>query len=176
MKQINIKLFEQYVQDYKSLVYSICLMYVKNPYDAEDLAQDTFVSAYKSFSDFAVNNPKGWFAKIASNKCRDFLKSPSRSAIPADTAELGDVSDSGESVEQQAESREADINAYTLCSRLKEPYRSVAIAYYCRDETITEIGARTGENRKTVATRLYRANDQIKSFLKEDVYEKDGSQ
>ena len=173
-RQINTKLFEQYIETYKSLVYSICLMYVKNPFDAEDLAQDTFVSAYKSFSGFTDTNPKSWFARIASNKCRDFLKSSARSVIPVDIVDLGAVTDAALSVEQHVENKESDNSVYHLCRRLKEPYRSVAIAYYCHDETITEIGERTGENRKTVATRLYRARDLIKTFLKEDVYENDG--
>ncbi len=168
MRQIDTKTFETYIDTYKSLVYTICLSFVKNPYDAEDLAQEAFVSAYKSFAKFDPKNPKSWFATIAANKCRDFLKNPARRVVTVDNDDLAYIRDKDASVEEQVEQAAAEERAAQLCSQLKEPYRSVAVAYYCHDETITEISARTGDNRKTIATRLYRAKEMLKKLVKED--------
>lgn len=152
-------------------MYSICLSFVKNPYDAEDLTQETFVSAYKSFGSFDNKNPKSWFCTIAANKCRDFLKSPARRISLVDTESLGYIRDDSATVFEEVERRAGNEQAYLLCCRLKEPYRSVAVAHYCNDETLTEISERTGENRKTVATRLYRARNLLKIMVKEELYE-----
>ena len=49
---------------------------------SEDIAQETFISAYKHFEDFDGNNEKAWICRIATNKCIDYLKSSARRIIP----------------------------------------------------------------------------------------------
>ncbi len=132
------------------------------------MTQETFLSAYKHLASFDNRNPKSWLATIAANKCRDFLKSPARKVSAVDTEDLALICDPDESVEHQVENRIGDETVLRLCSRLKEPYRSVATAYYCFDKTITEISAQTGDNPKTVATRLYRAKSLLKAMVKEE--------
>lgn len=141
---------------------------MKNSFDAEDLAQETFLSAYKHLASFDNRNPKSWLATIAANKCRDFLKSPARRISAVDADDLAMICDEDERVETEVEDKIGEENVRRLCARLKEPYRSVATAYYCFDKTITEISAETGDNPKTVATRLYRAKALLKIILQED--------
>ena len=38
---------EYLIKQYQNLIYSICLKSVGNPFDAEDLTQEVFLSAYK---------------------------------------------------------------------------------------------------------------------------------
>ncbi len=149
-------------------MYTICYSFVKNSFDAEDLAQETFLSAYKHLASFDNRNPKSWLATIAANKCRDFLKSPARRISAVDDADLVMICDERENVETAVETKIGDENVRNLCARLKEPYRSVATAYYCADKTITEISDETGENPKTVATRLYRAKALLQTIVKEE--------
>ena len=40
------------LEQYQNLIYSICLKSVGNPFDAEDLTQEVFLSAYKNLSRF----------------------------------------------------------------------------------------------------------------------------
>jgi RNA polymerase sigma-70 factor (ECF subfamily) len=88
--------------------------------------------------------------------------------VAVDVDDLACISDPEEDVEQTVERMDGDERVYLVCMRLKEPYRSVALSYYVQDETLTEISERTGENRKTVATRLRRAKGLIKMMIKED--------
>ena len=39
---------EYLIKQYQNLIYSICLKSVGNPFDAEDLTQEVFLSAYKT--------------------------------------------------------------------------------------------------------------------------------
>lgn len=126
------------------------------------------MSAYRSYSRFDGQNTKGWLAAIAANKCRDFLKSPARRVALVEDTELENLTDAGTSTEREVENSAEERWVYALCNRLQPPYREVAIAYFCGQETITEIGERLGVNRKTVATRLYRAKTMIKTLLKEE--------
>ena len=121
---------------------------MKNPFDAEDLAQETFLSAYKNFERFDAQNPKSWFLTIAANKCRDYLKSPARKLVLSDGEELSYIEDDAPGAEQTAENDDADARVARLCARLKEPYKTPAALYYCRGYTPGEIAAKTGDNPK----------------------------
>lgn len=105
---------------------------------------------------------------IAANKCRDFLKSAARRIVAVEDEALILVGDDLADVEREVENRIGDENTYRLCDRLKEPYRTVAIAYYCLDKTVSQISSETGDNPKTIATRLYRARGMLKTMMKED--------
>ena len=60
---------EYLIKQYQNLIYSICLKSVGNPFDAEDLTQEVFLSAYKNLSRFDGNYEKAWLSKIAVRKC-----------------------------------------------------------------------------------------------------------
>ena len=65
---------EYLIKQYQNLIYSICLKSVGNPFDAEDLTQEVFLSAYKNLSRFDGTYEKAWLSKIAVRKCLDYLK------------------------------------------------------------------------------------------------------
>ena len=56
------------LEQYQNLIYSICLKSVGNPFDAEDLTQEVFLSAYKNLSRFDGTYEKAWLSKIAVRK------------------------------------------------------------------------------------------------------------
>lgn len=72
---INGQQFLDCVKLYERLILTICFSFTKNYFDAENLAQETFLSAYRNINKFEGNNLKAWLTTIASNKCRDYLKS-----------------------------------------------------------------------------------------------------
>ena len=57
------------------LVYTVCLQFVHNPHTAEDLTQDTFLSAWSSIDRCEPQYYKQWLVRVAANKCKDHLKS-----------------------------------------------------------------------------------------------------
>ncbi len=73
---ITAEQFEQLYNEHQKLVYNLCLHYVLNPEDAQDITQEVFVKLYQRFHQF---NPqaasiKTWICQIAINQCLDFLK------------------------------------------------------------------------------------------------------
>ena len=70
---------------YNRTVFRICLGYAKDPREAEDLAQDTYLKAYLKLG--TLKNPncreikKQWLFKIAKNTCLDHLKKQSRQLL-----------------------------------------------------------------------------------------------
>jgi RNA polymerase sigma-70 factor, ECF subfamily len=68
--------FENLYNEYKNTVFNICLHYVLNAEDAQDITQETFVKVYQRQHQFNAEaaSLKTWICRIAINNCLDFLK------------------------------------------------------------------------------------------------------
>jgi RNA polymerase sigma-70 factor, ECF subfamily len=68
--------FETIYNGHKKLVYNICLHYVLNTGDAEDITQEVFVKVYQRQHQYNAEaaSLKTWICRIAINQCLDFLK------------------------------------------------------------------------------------------------------
>ena len=161
--------FEKYIKQYERLIITICFSFTKNYFDAEDIAQQTFLTAYEKLNKFDGRNFKAWVTKIAVNKCRDYIKSPARKVEDLTCEDYKYIEDTKNSPEENILSNYSERKIYELCSRLKEPYKTVAVNYFCRDVKLSDMAKDTGENLKTLRTRLYRAKKLLKILWKEAV-------
>ena len=66
---------EDIYRDHKKMVYNLALQYTQNIEDAEEVAQDVFVSIYNSIDKFQANSKLStWIYRITINKSLDFIK------------------------------------------------------------------------------------------------------
>lgn len=154
---------ECWIDAYQHLIYSICYKFTGNYFDAEDLAQETFLSAYKSTAFFDGSNERAWLCKIATNKCLDHLKRAGRKFIPTEDGYFTALS-SPDSIEENYLEQEVRQNLYNCCCRLKSPYKEVALDYYYYEHDIGEIVEKTGKNIKTLQTQIYRAKGMLRKL------------
>lgn len=171
MSRINADAqLEQWIDQYQNLIYSICFHLTKDYFDAQDLTQETFLSAYKSLAYFDGQNERAWLCKIASRKCLDYLKHSGRRHIPADDRFLITCSPSEPAPEQEVMEEALQQELYSCCMKLKPPYRQVALDYFYHEIDAAELARRTGKNLKTIQTQIYRAKAMLrKLFRKEDL-------
>lgn len=160
--------FANYIKQYERLIITICLSFTKNYFDAEDLAQQTFLSAYVNYSKFQGENFKAWLTTIAVNKCKDFLKSPSRVVHSLSEEDYESLKDKGDSPEDILLKKYSKEKIFSLCERLKDPYKSVSINYFCEDIKLSDMAKDTGQSLKTLQTQLYRAKKLLKVLWKEE--------
>ena len=162
------QLLENAVEQYGRLILTICNSMTGDHFEAEDLAQDTFISAYKNLDGFDGCNMKAWLVKIASNKCRDYLKSAARRSAPAPQETFERVSDAAPIPETAVLEKDTEKQIKELCISLKEPYRSTAIFYFCDQMNAQEISRATGKNLKTTQTQIYRTKAMLRKLWKEE--------
>ena len=171
--RIKARQFDRYVAQYKGLIVTICLRMTKNYFDAEDLAQETFLSAYRNLERFDGENPKAWLTTIAVNKCRDYLRSPAHQNQYLSDDDQAFLVDPDDTPEEQAEKNSSEFMVRKLCGRLKEPYKSVARCYFCEGKKLSQMAKETGQSLRTLETRLYRSKKLLKALWKEEQgYEK----
>ncbi len=147
------------------MIYSICYKSIGNSFDAEDLTQEVFISAYKKLSDFDRNYEKAWLGKIAVNKCLDFIKQSGRRTIPTQDSYFLDLKADISSPEETYLVSESKQKVYYICQQLKSPYKEIAIEHFYKELSVQEISKNTGKNSKTVQTQIYRAKAMIKKIM-----------
>jgi RNA polymerase sigma-70 factor (TIGR02943 family) len=74
------KLFADWVAQYTDKMYSWAYHKTSNKELAEDLVQETFLSAFKAIDDFNFDSqPKTWLFRILNNKIIDYYRKKARS-------------------------------------------------------------------------------------------------
>ena len=67
--------FTEFVERYQRYVFTICFQLVRDRGEAQNLAQEAFLSAYRHIDSCAPEHYRPWLARIAANKAKDALKS-----------------------------------------------------------------------------------------------------
>lgn len=160
--------FMSLVVQYEKLVYTICFQMTRDAYTAEDLTQETFLSAYTHRDSCRDNNLKPWLARIATNKAKDHLKSAYQRRVNPDGGEAGLQAASCEPPPERAvETGDELARIRQKVTSLKEPYTKVCLLYFYDGRSTEEIALTLGRPKKTVETQLYRAKLKLQQMLKE---------
>lgn len=159
--------FSYLLQQYEKLVYSICYRTCGNPFDAQDLTQETFLSVYKALGTFDRQYERAWICRIASNKAIDYIKSKKRLEECKGDEFFLEVVDSRDGPEDLYIQKEAKELVLSVCNQLKSPYREVAYNHFYLEKSMPQIADEQKTNLKTVQTQVYRARAQIRKLLAE---------
>jgi RNA polymerase sigma-70 factor, ECF subfamily len=169
VEKINSNQYLEYLIDsYGNLVFSICFKMVKNYFDAEDLAQDTFLSAYKNLYSFDGVNEKSWVCKIATNKCLDYFKRAGNHVVPTEDTYFNEVKCNNLSPEEHVVEADVKHQLFRLCNQLKPPYQKVALDYFYYEKEISVMVLESGKNIKTLQTQIYRAKGMLKKLWRKE--------
>ncbi|MBQ7065484.1 MAG: sigma-70 family RNA polymerase sigma factor [Lachnospiraceae bacterium] len=152
------------VDNYQNLVFSICYKITGNYFDAEDMTQETFLSAYKNYSKFDGKNEKAWICRIATNKCIDFKRKPLKNQVPTEESFFLEVKDRNDSIEESVINAELKEELFKKCNGLKPPYDQIALFYFYEELTTSQIADKLNRNEKTVQTQIYRAKAMLKKL------------
>lgn len=152
------------IDTYDKLVFSICYKLTGDYFTAEDLTQETFLSAFQKYSTFDGDNEKAWICRIATNKSIDFLRSASRRNVPVEDTFFELTVEQRGSPEEICMEEEIKSQLEKHCDGLKPPYNQVARDYYLEELSPKEIAAKQGKSVKTIQTQIYRAKQMLKKI------------
>lgn len=99
-ESIEVKsLFTEWVNQYSDKLYSWAYHKTSNKEIAEDLVQDTFLSAYNAIDKFeGKSNPKTWLTTILNNKIIDYYRKSAKNFIQLEHSESKNAFDISENV------------------------------------------------------------------------------
>lgn len=156
--------FSLLVEQYERLVYTVCHQLVRDAATAEDLTQDTFLSAYIHRETMPEGYERQWLARIATNKAKDYLQSayhrhtvlPGQEAMPP-----------GQSppAEELALRRSGAAEIREMIETLKEPYAPVCRLCLLEERSPEEAALALGRPVKTIHTQLSRGKRLLREEL-----------
>lgn len=148
----------------------------RNPQDAEDLVQETYLKAYNSFGSFKQGtNLKAWLYRIMTNSYINSYRKAKRRPTESSADELSDFqlyTTSGhdstglESAEVEALKRMPDSAISQAMNDLPEDYRMVVYYADVVGLAYKEIAEVMGTPLGTVMSRLHRGRKLLRSALK----------
>jgi RNA polymerase sigma-70 factor (ECF subfamily) len=153
------------VETYETSVYRLALRMCGNTHDAEEVAQEAFVAAWKGLPAFRGESKfSSWLYQLTTNACLDLLRREKRhrAAVPLDEqAEL-----SGEDTPPRAaENAELRDTLQAALQELSDDHRQIFLLRQMRQLSYDEIGALLGLESGTVKSRLSRAKKQLRQIL-----------
>ena len=159
------------MEAHSARVFGLCLRLTRDWFAAEDLAQETFLSAWQALERFDGANEAAWLSKIATRKCLDYLRSANVRRTQAQEGNILQLFPAAPARETENVFFEEhfDQSLRGACEALKEPYRETALGYYCEGRTHAEIAKQSDVPLDTVRTRCYRAKLMLKEILREEV-------
>ncbi|OYD07523.1 RNA polymerase sigma factor [Paludifilum halophilum] len=161
------ELYRVIVERYQQRVYAVALQATGHPKDAEDLAQEIFLQAYRSLSSYRYQAQfSTWLYRIAINKALDWKRRKARSPSPHPAVDVEKELATSFLPEPTLLKKEEQNRLRQMVDRLPDKYRCVVVRYYFNHDSYEIIADDLGIAKKTVETRLYRAKKLLQSIGK----------
>jgi RNA polymerase sigma-70 factor (ECF subfamily) len=169
--------FEALVNQHLDGLYGTALRLTRNRATAEDLVQDTFLKAWRSFRTFqAGTNARAWLYKILMNAYIDSYRRSSRAPEMVDHEDVGDfylyakAQESDEfrragDPEEILLSKIMDADVSEALEQVPEPFRAAVVLADLQDFSYREIAEILDIPIGTVMSRLYRGRRHLQRLL-----------
>jgi RNA polymerase sigma-70 factor (ECF subfamily) len=159
----DFEAFGELVRRHQDFVYGAALRVVRNPVVAQDLAQETFVRAYRALSDFRGQaQVRSWLYRIATNLALNAVTR--RREFPTD--EIPERRAPSEP-ERQAELAELRKHLTAVIEALPDDLREPLVLRELRGMSYLAIAEELGLPLNTVRTRILRARRSLRTELEE---------
>ena len=168
--------FDALVRRYQHKVVKLVMRYVRNPTEAEDIAQDAFIKAYRALSRFRGDSAfYTWLYRIAINTAKNSLAARARNPVQLDSSGSGDedrpgleerMSDTA-TPEALALTEEIRATVSAAIDRLPEDLRTAIMLRELEGLSYEEIAKTMDCPVGTVRSRIFRAREAVDERLRE---------
>ena len=165
--------FEQIVRRYQRSVISFIARVTGDRAGAEDLAQDTFIKAFRNLAAFDTTRRfSSWLLRIAHNTAVDSLRRPRVRTVALSASDAdASVTRSGEPKAPPAadpvEQRDVRRALEQALGRLRPEYRAAVVLRYHESLSFEEIASVMSVPAATARTYVHRARKELAGLLTE---------
>jgi RNA polymerase sigma-70 factor (ECF subfamily) len=166
--------YDELVRRYQERIYATIYHMTSNHEDANDLAQDAFIKAYRALRSFKGDSSfYTWVYRIAVNKTINFLKQRKNKAhMSLDDLDFNAEHDpdlvaliSDKTPRREVNLAELQEKLNAAMQKLSEPHRLVVTLHDVQGLSHEEIAKIMGCNIGTVRSRLFYARQQLQAYL-----------
>jgi len=159
--------FAELVTRHQRYVYNLAYRLLRDTHEAEDLAQEAFLRAWRGLPGFRNESQfTTWLYRIVTNLCYNRLPGLRRQLAQADEETLEHVSaPAAHSLRALYETGERQARVQAAIDTLPTKYKLVVTLYYLQEQSYQEIADVLDLPLGTVKTHLYRARERLKGLL-----------
>ena len=170
-------LFVEQAMEHMASLYSAALRMTRNVADAEDLVQETYLKAYRSFASFRQGtNLKAWLYRILTNTFINSYRAKKRRPEQADVDDVEELylyrrlggleaAAAGRSAEEEVLERFTDDDVKAALEGLPEQFRLAVLLADVEGFSYKEIAEMTDVPIGTVMSRLHRGRRALQKVL-----------
>jgi len=161
-KHGDTEAFGELVQRYQRRVYKVIYRFVKNHHQTDDLAQETFIRAFKAIDRFDLRYPfSPWIYRIAINLTINYVKKRKLKMVDTEV----DLKTSGKNPVNTLEKDETRKKVHQAIASLPLKLRQVLVLRVYEDWSYNRIAEVLELPIGTVMSRLSRAREALKEKL-----------
>ena len=164
--QAELRSFEELMLPHLDAAHNLARWLLRNEQDAQDVVQEAYLRAFRSFAGFRGSNGRAWLLTIVRNTSYTLLKKNRASDLTTTFDEeihaSGDQSTSPAAILEHAE--DADLIREAM-DELPAEFREILTLRHQEDLSYKEIGEILGIPVGTVMSRLARARGKLKEYL-----------
>ena len=147
------------VERYQHFVFTIAFRYLKDREEAEDMAQETFIKAYRSLADFKGDSKfSTWIYVICNNTCMSHSRKRKADIVSLDE-EHHIIADS------YKDSRSQKMLIQKAIHQLPETDAQIITLFYLAEQSLEETAQILGLSISNVKVRLFRARQKLREIL-----------
>lgn len=167
----DLPAFNTLVERYQRPVFGLCLRMLSSAPAAEDVAQETFLAAWRGLERYRGGSFQAWILRIAGNRCRDELRKRKRrptdslDALRERQGEWVAPADSAPSPERAALGAETLRAIQRGLETLPEDQRMAIILCDVQELAYDEIAQAMGTSIGTVKSRISRGRSRLRDYL-----------
>lgn len=153
--------FAQLMREHERAVFALAYGKLRNAHDAEDVAQEVFVEAFRNAHKLKnAEKVSGWLFKVTSNRCKDHFRKMSRRQRRERI-----YASSAKSMDELKFDESNDNGVLKAVSSLPEKYRTTVMLRHFARLSYAEISKATGLSETTVDSRLRIAKKRLRKML-----------
>ena len=161
----NVEAYAYLVNRHKDHTFNLALRLCGNYEEAEEVAQDAFLKAYRSLSKFKMKSSfSTWLFRIVYNTAISHLRTRKAGILKLEDFQAEPSGFTGYVSEQEDDYRKSLVN-FAL-KKLIEDERTLITLFYYEDLSIEEIAEITGLSTSNVRIRLFRARKKMHDIIR----------
>ncbi|TWR28407.1 sigma-70 family RNA polymerase sigma factor [Mucilaginibacter achroorhodeus] len=168
----NQSAYADLVKRHQRFVFTLALRFTKSREDAEEVAQDCFVKAYRSLNSFQQQSKfSTWLYTIVYTTAMTFLrkKRVDTSSIDDEQTFLQLENKPGGFDENNAENRSRSFYLNQAIEQLLPDDAAIITMFYKGEQSLDEIAQVMGIEANTVKVKLFRARQRLKEKLERNL-------
>lgn len=166
--------FADVVHAHQRVVYSVAVRLSSRPADAEDLAAEAFLHAYRALRGYDAERIstlalRPWLLTILRNVARNAVRDAARRPAPPPVFEPAEQHASGPSVEQQVEQDDVARELGAVLAQLPEIQRTAVVLRHVVGLPTSEVAEVLGCPNGTAKSHIGRGLQRLRALLTEQV-------